>query len=280
MSTDHVAFAGRTVPALEPYRVAEDTWLIPHLAPAGPSVFLPVNSMVILGQEPVVVDTGAPIHTDSWFRQVLSLVDPEDIRWIYISHDDGDHMGSLHRLLELAPNATLVVNFFITERLALEHALPLDRMIWLGPNDHLETPDRRLHLLVPPIFDGPTTRALYDGSTSVLWAVDSFAAMAPGPVFDIADLPRDLYDESFAQLNSLVSPWHQWLDPRKYARHVNEVESLRPKVVASAHGPVLTGAAITDAFARVRAMAGQPIVQPPGQELLDELVAALLSEVS
>jgi flavorubredoxin len=267
-----------SVPGLEPYRVARDTWLIPHLAPAGPDVFLPVNSMVILGKEPVVVDTGAPIHTESWFRQVFSLVDPEDIRWIYVSHDDGDHIGSLHRLLELAPNATLVVNFFITERLALEHALPLDRMIWLGPNDHLQTADRRLHLLVPPIFDGPTTRALYDESTSVLWAVDSFAAMAPGAVFDVADVPRDLYDETFAQLNSLVSPWHQWLDPRRYARHVNEVENLRPRAVASAHGPILTGAAITDAFVRVRGMAGQPIVEPPGQPLLDELVAALLEE--
>jgi hypothetical protein len=137
--------------------------------------------MVILGKEPIIVDTGAPIHTQSWFRQVSSLVDPQDIRWIYLSHDDGDHTGSLHRLLELAPNATLVVNFFITERLALEQALPLDRMIWLGPDDDLDAGDRRLHLIVPPIFDGPTTRALYDESTSVLWAVDSFAALAPGP---------------------------------------------------------------------------------------------------
>jgi flavorubredoxin len=264
-------------PAVAPHRVAADTWLIPNLASTGPDTFLPVNSMVILGQEPIVVDTGAPIHTESWFRQVFSLVDPEDIRWIYLSHDDGDHMGSLHRLLELAPNATLVVNFFITERLALEKGLPLDRMIWLGPGDHLDAGDRRLHLIVPPIFDGPATRALYDERTSVLWAVDSFAAMTPGAIHEIADLPTDLYDETFALLNSLISPWHQWLDPARYARHVATVEGLRPGAVASAHGPVLRGAAIPDAFTRVRAMAGQPIVQPPGQPLLDELVAALLA---
>ncbi len=276
MSSPSATLHTPPVPSVAPYRVATDTWLVPNLAPAGPDVFLPVNSMVILGQEPIVVDTGAPIHTDSWFSQVFSLVDPEDIRWIYLSHDDGDHTGSLHRLLELAPNATLVVNFFITERLALEKALPLDRMIWLGPGDHLDAGDRRLRLIVPPIFDGPTTRALFDERTSVLWAVDSFAAMAPGAVHDVADLPADLYDETFRQLNSLVSPWHQWLDPARYARHVADVEALRPRAVASAHGPVLTGAAIGDAFARVRAMAGQPIVEPPGQALLDELVAAIV----
>lgn len=277
MSTENAVPITPPVPKVEPYRVAPDTWLIPNLAPAGPDVYLPVNSMVILGEEPIVVDTGAPVHRDSWLPQVFSLVDPMDVRWIYLSHDDGDHIGNLHELLQMAPNATLVVNFFITERLALEKALPLDRMIWLGPGDHLDAGEHRLHLLVPPLFDGPTTRALYDERTSVLWAVDSFAALTPGAVFEMPDLPPDLYNETFAQLNSLISPWHQWLDPAKYARHVATVEGLRPRAVASAHGPVLKGAGISDAFARVRAMAGQPIVAPPGQALLDELVAGLLA---
>ena len=150
-------------------------------------------------------------------------------------------------------------------------------MIWLDPGDHLDAGDHRLHLLVPPLFDGPTTRALYDERTSVLWAVDSFAAMTRGAVFEMPDLPPELYDETFTLLNSLISPWHQWLDPAKYARHVATVEGLRPRAVASAHGPVLKGAAIDDAFARVRATAGQPIVAPPGQALLDELVAGILA---
>jgi hypothetical protein len=111
----------------------------------------------------------------------------------------------------------------------------------------------------------------------VLWAVDSFAAMTPGAVREVADLPREMYDETFALLNSLISPWHQWLDPARYARHVATVERLQPRAIASAHGPVLTGAAIGDAFARVRAMAGRPIVQPPGQALLDELIAEVLA---
>lgn len=268
-----------SVPTTSPQRIADDTYLIPNLAAAGPDVFLPVNSMVIRGEQPIVVDTGAPIHTEHWFEKVFSLVEPEDIRWIYLSHDDGDHTGSLHRLLELAPNATLVVNFFITERLALEKALPIDRMVWLGPGDRLDAGDRTLRLVVPPIFDGPTTRALFDDRTEVLWAVDSFAALTPGALHHAADIPAEVYDETFQLLNSLVSPWHQWLDPVAYGRHVDSVQALSPAAVASAHGPILTGAAIADAFDRVRAMAGRPIVAPPGQELLDELIASTLTAV-
>ena len=269
-----------SVPATGAHPIAADTWLITNLAPAGPDVYVPANSMLIKGTEPVVVDTGAPVHRDQWFEQVFSLVEPEDVRWVFLSHDDGDHMGNLHELLDLCPKATVVANFFIHKRLTLDRPLPLARMRWMGPGESFDAGDRRLHLVVPPIFDGPTTRGLYDERTSVLWAVDSFAALTPGAVFDAADVPREIYDETFPLLNSLTSPWHQWLDPTRYGRHVDSVEGLDLAAVASAHGPVLKGDAIPDAFGRARALAGAPIVVPPGQPLLDDLVAAALAEAA
>src|SRR5919202_1665829 len=272
----------QTVPTTSPYRIAADTWLIPNLFPAGPGAFVPVNSMLIRGSEPIVVDTGAPVHRDHWFAEVFSLVEPEDVRWVFLSHDDGDHIGNLDELMDRCPNATVVANFFITERVALERQRPLDihRMRWVGPGESFDAGDRRLHLIVPPIFDGPTTRALYDDKTAVLWAVDSFAAFAPGAVHEVADIPAPMFDETFRLLNSLLAPWHQWLDPARYRAHVDDVEGLGLLAVASAHGPVLTGGAIPDAFDRVRAMAGQPIVAPPGQPLLDQLVAAALAPMA
>ena len=263
-----------TLPTTSPVPVAPDTFLIPNLAPAGDAVLM-VNSLVIRGEEPIVVDTGAPIHREHWLEQVFSLVEPEDIRWVFLSHDDGDHTGGLRDVLAAAPNATLVTNFFSVERLALEYPLPLERMVWREPTETFDAGDRRLRLVRPPIFDGPTTRGLYDEKTGVLWAVDSFAAFTTGAVYHVEDLPADMYQESFRLLNSLVSPWHAWLDRDLYNAHVDTVEALRPDVVATAHGPVLTGGAIHDAFDRVRDLAGQPITPPPGQPLLDELVAGL-----
>ena len=259
----------------EPVRVAEETFLVPNLVAAGPDANLFVSSMVIRGEQPVIVDTGAPIHREQWLEKVFSLVDPVDVRWIYLSHDDGDHTGGLHDALDLCPNATLVGNMFLTERLQLEAPLPVERMAWLGPGATLDVGDRTLRLVVPPIFDGPTTRALYDERTGVLWAVDSFAALTVGEVTDVHDVPAELYDETFFVFNSLVSPWHQWLDAERYGRHVEAVRALRPTTVCSAHGPVLTGDAIDDAFDRVKAMAGAPIHQPDEQLLLDEMVASL-----
>ena len=116
------------VPATSPQLVAPETWLIPNLVPAGDGLFLSVNSMVIRGAEPVIVDTGAPVHEELWREKVFSLVEPGDVRWIFLSHDDGDHTGGLLDALARCPNATLVTNFFSVERLALEKPplLPLD----------------------------------------------------------------------------------------------------------------------------------------------------------
>lgn len=268
------------VPTTTAQEIAPETWLIPNLYAAEDGVYIPVNSMLIRGAEPVIVDTGAPIHRELWLEKVFSLVEPEDVRWIFLSHDDGDHTGSLLDVLDRCPNATLIGNFFIAERLSLEYELPLARMRWLQPGDSFDAGDRTLHLFKPPIFDGPTTRGLYDSSTAAMWIVDSFAHMNIGEesLYDVRAVPRELYEESFPLFNSLVSPWHQWLDAAAYSRHLDEVEAMGVLTVASAHGSVLSGASIHDAFDRVRQLAGQPIIAGPGQELLDELIAGMLGE--
>jgi flavorubredoxin len=264
-------FDASDVPSPPPHRIAPETWLIPNFAPAGDGLYLPVHSMVIRGREPVIVDTGAPLHRKAWLEKVFSVVEPEDVRWIFLSHDDGDHTGGLLDVLERAPRATLVTNFFAVERLALEKpALPLHRMRWIEPGGRLDVGDRVLQLFRPPIFDGPTTRGLYDPSTAAMWIVDTFACLTPGALEGEA-----LSKEQLAQMsamNSAVSPWHAWLDRAAYGRHVDAVEALGARVVASAHGPVLRGAQLDDAFDRVRGLAGAAIIATPGQELLDSLL--------
>ena len=86
--------------------------------------------MVIRGEQPIIVDTGTPLHRELWLEKVFSLVEPADVRWIFLSHDDGDHTGSLHDVLEQCPNATLVANFFITERQSVETPLPSPFSVW------------------------------------------------------------------------------------------------------------------------------------------------------
>lgn len=266
------------MPVTRPEAIAPETFLIPNLAPGPDGLYLPVNSMVIRGREPVIVDTGAPVHRASWLDKAFAVVEPEDVRWVFLSHDDGDHTGALLDVLERCPRATLVTNFFSIERLALEKpALPLARMRWIEPGGSFDAGDRVLKLFRPPVFDGPTSRGLFDPKSGAMWIVDSFACFTPGSL-DADELPPDLLAQVMPALGSAISPWHAWLDAAAYARHVDAVEALGARTVASAHGPVLRGERLDDAFDRLRKLAGAPIIPTPGQELLDTLLAPTLAE--
>src|SRR5262245_15437159 len=259
-----------------PYAVADDTWLIPTLGlDAATGAYIGAHSLVIRGAEPVIVDTGASLVRESWAEQVFSIVEPRDVRWIYLSHDDHDHIGNLEYVLDLCPDATLVANFGIVGRLHGDVDLPLERMRWVDAGGTFDVGDRTFSLVRPPMFDSPTTRALHDSATNLLWSVDSFGSLFSGAAYERADVPDDIYDFSFPLLNAWNTPWLEWVDVDRYTAMVQQSRSLRPDVVVSAHGPVLRGEQIDDAFDRTIALAAQPVPATPGQEALDELLASL-----
>lgn len=69
-----------------PLKVADDTYLIQQLQEAaiGP-LWVYLNSLVIKGPEPIIVDTGTPANREQWMQDVFSIVDPGDVKWIYLS---------------------------------------------------------------------------------------------------------------------------------------------------------------------------------------------------
>ena len=193
--------------ATAPQEVAPDTFLIPTLAPdPATGAFIGAHSLVIRGTEPVIVDTGCALVTAHWADQVFSVVEPEDVRWIYVSHDDHDHVGNVEHTLERCPNATLVANFVLVSRLAGDVDLPFDRMRWLDVGESFDAGDRSLTVVRPPLFDSPSSRGFVDSATGVFWAVDSFGALFPGETYEAADVPDELYTESFRALNSWNTP--------------------------------------------------------------------------
>ena len=260
----------------QPHLVAPETWVIPTFAGLPDGSWVGSHSMVIRGAEPIVVDTGSALVRDQWLANLTSVVDPADVRWIFLSHDDHDHVGNLTTMLELAPRATLVASFAIMGRLGLDIELPLDRMRWVDPGGTFDAGDRRFRAVRPPTFDSPATRGLVDESTGVLWAADAFGSLSPGAVLERSEVPDDLYDASFPLLNGWNTPWMEWVDAQRYAAHVATTRTLPLEVVASAHGPVLRGGQIDDAFGRTLALAAQPIPPMPGQDALDALVALAL----
>jgi flavorubredoxin len=261
---------------IPPARIAPDTWLIQSVQPAlGEPLFVYLNSLVILGSEPMIVDTGTIANRDQWMTDVFSLVEPPDVRWIFLSHDDVDHAGNLDPVLSACTNAQLVCNWAMVERHSNCFDFPLSRCRWVMDGESLHIGDRTLLAVRPPVFDSPTTRGLFDPTTGVYWAVDTFATPLPGLELGIADLESEFWNFGLAFFAlGAVSPWLSLVDEKKFARRVDMVQGLDITTIACCHSPVIEGPYIDRAFARVRQLPSLPAVALPDQSVLDQIVAA------
>jgi flavorubredoxin len=258
-----------------PYEIARDTWVIPELFPAGPDAYVPINSMVITGAEPVIVDTGTALNRRRWLDAVGSVVDFADVRWIFLSHDDHDHTGNLEQVLELCPDATFVSTWFQMERLAGDLRVPLDRVRWIRDGESFDAGDRELLAVRPPVYDSPTTRGLFDPTTGVYWASDAFAALVPEHLVDAADVPEPMWQETFLQLNRLISPWHTMVDPQKYGALVDRFTALGANVVAAAHTAAVRSERLVAGVELLRSLPDLDEAVEFGQADLEAMLSAM-----
>ena len=84
----------------KPYQVAPDIHVLPAHLPISGIGFLPVNTFVIKAREPVLVDTGMAIDSGEFMKALESVIDPQHLKWVWLTHDDADHTGSIQHVLE------------------------------------------------------------------------------------------------------------------------------------------------------------------------------------
>jgi flavorubredoxin len=259
---------------LEPTLIAPETFLIhDHEGEGTAPVCVPLNTMVIRGAEPVVVDTGMAENREQYLADVFSLVEPEDIRWVFISHDDVDHTGNLNALMDRACNATLVINWFMTTRMGASLEVPPTRQCWVGAGDGLDVGDRVLQAVRPPIFDSPTTRGLYDPTTGVYWSSDSFATPMPHPMTTVAELDDEFWLGGMTMFHNYVSPWLDLVDDAKFQATVDRIEALHPTTLVGCHTPVVSATRVAKAIENTRRSPGATYDPEPDQTTL-ELIQA------
>lgn len=245
-----------TIPSYDvlSYRIATETFLITWGMDAPPVGHFPMHSLLIRGEQPLIVDTGAPACRDQWLRTVFSLVDPADVRWVFLSHDDRDHAGNLLAVLEACPNATLLTTWFSIGRMAEEWMTPLPRCRFLNDGDTIDVGDRSLLAVRPPVFDNPTTRGLLDPATGVYWSVDTFATNTPHRMLEADELGDGEFRDGQLLGARLVAPWHRYLDRHKWETCLQRVRALSATTLAGCHTPLIRGPRVETAFELLRTL--------------------------
>ena len=260
----------------QPAEIAPDTFLIrTAFAAAGDEMTMYQSSMVIRGAQPILVDTGPAAASDLWLDAVFGLVDPEDVRWVFVSHNDSDHNGNVVSVLAACPRATLITTSPAVARMTSSFDLPYRRMHWLNFGDTFDAGDRTIEIIDVPVYDSPVTQGLFDRATGATWAVDAFAAVVPteDPPAFAKDLPQPVWEGALRGLGIAANPWLEGVRPDWFTPRLKAMSGLGPTVVANAHGPALTGTQIDRAIEIYDQLPGTTPPPGPDQDSLDTLLA-------
>ena len=256
-------------------QVAPDVVALSAWMPGPEGMALPVHAYCVLGREPVLVDTGlSPLGAQ--FREALwGLVEPADLRWIVVTHDDRDHTGSLRAILEQAPHATVVTNFVSMVKIGEDWPLPMDRLRLVNSGDRVEVGDDALDAFRPPTYDSPGTLAFHALRRGVCFTSDCLGAFVPATTdlgASAEDLPEDDYTAGVAVFASAISPWMHDLRTERWHAALADLRGREVATLLSTHGlPVRER--LGPLLGAVADLPTGPAFVPPAQEFVESVLA-------
>ncbi|MFE5911381.1 MBL fold metallo-hydrolase [Streptomyces wedmorensis] len=239
------------------YTAGPDIHVLPSALPVPGLGHQPVHAFLLRAGQPLLVDTGMPVDREDFLDSLWSLIDPADLRWIVVTHDDRDHTGALARVLEAAPRAKVLANAISLTRMSEEFDIPRERSVTANPGSRVKIGDRELGFHRPPTFDSPGTLAVFDHSDGTLYSSDSFGTVVEEITQEFTDLSEEEFFRGFDVLNRAIAPWTALVDEARFVRPVRELAALRPARLLSAHGPTVREDAVPllfDAMARIPAL--------------------------
>jgi glyoxylase-like metal-dependent hydrolase (beta-lactamase superfamily II) len=258
--------------------VTDDIDILPSYFPIPGFGILPVNAFLIKASEPVLVDTGLHMDREAFMAELETVIDPADVRWLYLTHPDQDHLGSLKEMLARSPRMKVITTFLGVGIMSLFDALPMDRVHLLNPGESIDVGDRSLTVVKPPTFDNPATTGFYDSKSRVLFSSDCFGALMQEPAVYASDMTPEALREGQVTWTMVDAPWLAKVDASKFAAELNTIRGMDPEIVLSAHLPPASGMNDTLLDALVAASRAQPFVGP-NQAQLEAMLAQMTGTV-
>lgn len=258
----------------EPYKAAADIDVVHSYFPIPGLGIVPVNAFVLKAAQPVLVDTGLVPLSNEFMEKLSSVIDPADLRWLWLTHTDQDHIGSLWRVLEAAPKLRIITTYLGVGKMSLWDPLPMDRIYLLNPGQNIDVGDRTLTAIKPPSYDAPETTGFYDPKADAFFSSDCFGALMSEPVGNAAGMGAENLRKAMVFWATVDAPWLHTVDRTLFDKNLNRIRELSPKLICSAHLPIAREMT-EDLLENLRAAPeAQPFVGPD-QKALEAMLAEM-----
>ncbi len=258
-----------------PYQGSADVHVLPtNLTLPGVGV-LPINAYLIMAEEPVLIDSGVAIDADQFMDAVSSIIDLRSLKWVWLTHDDADHTGNIQRIMEAAPNATLVTHAFSALRMSTWWPVPMERVHAIRAGDDIHVGDRTLTAVAPPLFDNPMSIGVLDRSTGSLFTVDAFGALLPEPTQDASQVSPEALAGGMIGWATSDSPWVHITDPAEFGQVLDRVRQIQPRQIFSSHLPAASGTALEEFLRVLQQVPTAERFVPPDAEQFAQMIKAM-----
>ena len=258
----------------EPYQAAPDIVVLPAYFSIPGLGILPVNAFVLKAAEPVLVDTGLVPLSDQFMEKLSSVINPKDLRWLWLTHTDQDHIGSLQRILKVAPKLRVITTFLGVGKMSLFQPLPMDRVYLLNPGQSISVGDRILTAVKPPSYDAPETTGFYDPKAAAFFSADCLGALMSEPQQYADDIAAKDFQEGVVRWATVDAPWLHGLDKALFGKTLDRIRQMSPKMILSSHLPVARD--MTEQL--LGYLAAVPAAEPfvgPDQQALEAMLKGL-----
>lgn len=134
------------------------------------------NSYLLKSNDSVAVfETVKDKFFDSYLEKIKTLVDPSRIEYIILNHTEPDHVGSVAKLLEYAPLATIVGTSAAIKQIASIINIPFKNQV-VKEGSTLTVGAKTIRFISVPCLHWPDTMYSYIEEDKVLVTCDSFGA--------------------------------------------------------------------------------------------------------
>jgi flavorubredoxin len=190
------------------------------------------NSYFIDADKKTVIDTAKLNFSDLYVSKIEQLAGNSKIEYIITNHTEPDHSGSIDKLLEIYPEATVVGSGQALNYLQEMIERPF-KSIKVKDGDSLSLGNKTLRFIGAPNLHWPDSIYSYLEDEKLLFSCDSFGAhYCDKKIFD--DKIPDYNDSFIYYFNVILRPYSKFM-----LKAIEKIRLLEINMICPGHGPVL-----------------------------------------
>ncbi len=189
------------------------------------------NAYLIIDEKITLIDTVKSSFTNEMLARISDIIDPSKIDYIVSNHVEMDHTGALPKMMELAPNATIVTCPNGDKGLKAHYKQDWDFKI-VKTGDKLLLGKRSLEFVLTPMVHWPDNMVAFMPEENILFSNDSFGQhYASSERFDDECHPDIVMEEAKKYYANIVLPYG-----KQVQKELEAASTLDIKMIAPSHG--------------------------------------------